>query len=104
MTAGVRVLLVNRACQHLNGAQEESPVFFGGALQIEDEALQVRSHAVEGVGEFADLGAALYLDTLRKVSASDSAARFSERLQRCGKLPGGEDSECQAEQNRKQSE
>src|SRR6266850_2281104 len=82
VAASVWILLVDRACEHLYGAHEERAVFLGGALQIEYQALQVVTHQVEGIGEFADFSAAVQTHALRKVTFSDGAARLRQDLHR----------------------
>ena len=64
MSTSVRVFFVNRAGEHLNRAHEELAVLRGGALQIFDEVFQFLRHEVEGLGKFANLGAALQLHAL----------------------------------------
>ena len=84
MAARIRVLFVDRACEHLDRSHEQRSVLFGGALQILHELLQLLRHDVEGVGQFANFGAAAQLDALRKVAARNGSARFGKNLERVG--------------------
>src|SRR5438105_3332702 len=87
MAARVWVLFVNRAGQHLDGVQEERAVFLRRLLQLIDELLQIVGHAVEGLRQRAELGAALQVNTVGEVAAGYGAAGFGEHMQRRGEPP-----------------
>ena len=84
MAAGVRIFFVNRAGQHLDGSHEQRAVLLGSALQVGDEALQVLGHVVEGLSQFAELGAAGELHALREVAACDRPAGIGQDVKRPG--------------------
>ena len=99
VAASVRILFVDRAGQHLDGAHEQITIFRGGAFEVEHEMLELLGHDVEGVGEFTDFGAALHVDTLREVSAGDGSAEMGEHLQRVRNPAGGENADADTEGN-----
>src|SRR5580700_3018131 len=61
--------------------------------------LELFGHDIEGVGQFADFGAALDMDALRKISTGNCAAEMSENLQRIRNPAGGENTDADAQGN-----
>src|SRR5581483_131470 len=80
------------------------PVFLRGALQVEHELLEFLRHGVESIRQFADLGAALQVDALGKISTSDGAARFRQDFQRVGNAPRRVNTQAHADQYGQQSQ
>src|SRR6202040_3972486 len=103
VAACVRVFFVDRAGQHLDGAQEQRAVFFRSFLQVIDELFQIVRHGVEGLRQFAELSAALKANTMGEIATGNGAAGFSQYMQRSGETPRGPDSNKDAEGNGDQS-
>src|ERR1043165_2652173 len=83
VTTRVWVLSVNRCGKTLNGAKEQVAVFLRGSLQVDDEMLDLVRHQVEGVAEVAELCAARYFDSFRKVARRNTvctAGEFAYRM------------------------
>src|SRR6185437_7495454 len=104
VAAGVGVLFVNRAGQHLDGVHEQSAILFSGALEIINKTLQILGHGVEGLGQFANFGAAAELNALREFTASDGAAGIGQNLDGMGDLAGGVAADADAHEHSQQSQ
>ena len=98
MAASVGILFVDGASQHLNGAHKQRQVLLGGALQVLYELFEFLGHDVESFRQFADLGAAFQVDSLREISARDRTARLGEDLKGISDASRGEDAKSHADQ------
>src|SRR5580704_213862 len=61
--------------------------------------LELFGHDIEGVGQFADFGAALDMDALRKISTCDRPAEMGKDLKRIRNPPGRKNTDTDAQGN-----
>src|SRR5579863_4078798 len=99
VTASVRIFFVDRPGEHLNRTHEQITILGSRSFEVEHEMLEFLGHDVESVSQFADFGAALNVDALRKISPCDRSAEMSEDLQRIRNPSGRENTDADAQGN-----
>src|ERR1700676_391359 len=97
VTASVWIFFVDRAGEHLNRSHEQVAILVSGAFEVEHEMLELFGHDVEGFSQLADFGAALDVDSLRKVPTRDGSAEMSKDFQRIRNPAGRENTDPDTE-------
>ena len=97
MAARVRVFAVNRGGETFDCAEKELTVFFGGALEISDEAFDLVGHQIERLAKLAEFCAAAHIDALREVSGRDALRTNCQFLHGLRQLLGEDETNQQRE-------